>query len=933
MIPCDEVTGRTGKMSNVKFEIGELTDIEEIKELNSEKESRVSRCYRLTIKFLTVSPESGFRVEDIRDFRQKVYLYAPFFDACGLPYIADEAEAAVKPDLPLNSTEEKWVELKVRSVIRGRILSETDIENVKDEKLYIGNVNFDYWKNLKSDVEVIAKWNRSMPESCYSDLHQCVQCALATGNHLAFAKYFTEKAKPRKEIAAAVLEKYLDRYSKKDEWKQWKILPSAIWRSLDFEYTENNLKWNAYDYAQMSKWIKRAGSIPDKDILVQLALSMGLDGDETDMLLMASGYDRLYLLDAADLFAKIALDKYGSDTVTSDYDKRKEVFEQQKKFMASQTDLELKYILNELEPEQRSDFENHFLSALEEKECAGEFRMEKNAVKEILIDLDAEKWYVTEKKGKTGHIKYIDITKVKKDDTHRYWGIQKQSDSSEIIVWRYEYVPIARYKQKPSQTDSELSVLSVDSSVTSGLHFVKDYGDRKIKYNLNELEPERRSDFEKDFLTALQEKVCAGEFKLRKDIVLSILGEIDKWDVTEKKDKNGNVKYIDIEEKENHTHTYWRIQKQSDSSEIDVWRYENVSIARYKEKLSWNIEDVIGNFIKKFEATSGEKKIQKTEYLTNLMGKWYEDKKVAVTENGSISISLPSESNVEPEKLIEQRRYGYLKKMDNFLKDREAYEKYLPDDPNSCEWKWEWSGNVSDLVSHIDNCGRLLSKDGRKSGYRTGNGLNQATTIWNRRSKLFDPYDLPNASARRSTLRNMLFGRGDKNKFDVITQIDKADFLKFLVITGHEDYIGIYMKKLGFWKENLYLKKKKTELHIEPEDFNMESCDYICDRKDLLLLYALEYRDELLDSYFFSGKTDEERNKLKQKFPFLEVVMEISNTILRSYYLQRRNPVASFHEPWILRGAGIDGIVYSDDIMFFEEKGKRVRSAENERER
>ncbi|MCD8149045.1 MAG: hypothetical protein LUE92_05650 [Clostridiales bacterium] len=503
-------------MSNIRFEIGELTEIEEIKEFHTE--AGASMRYRLTIKLLTVSPESDFSVEDICDFRRKVYLYAPFFDACGLPYIADEAEAVVKPDLPLYDTEERWVELKVRSVIRGRILSETDIENVKDEKLYIGNVSFDYWKNLKSDVEVIAKWNRSMPKSCYSDLDRCVQCALATGNHLAFAKYFTEKAKPRKEIAAVVLEKYLDRYNKKDEWNQWKILPTAIWRSLDFEYTENNLKWNAYDYAQMSTWIKRVGSVPDKDILVQLALSMGLDGDETDMLLMASGYDRLYLLDAADLFAKIALDKYGNDTVTSDYDKRKEVFEQQKKFMASQTDLELKYILNELEPEQRSDFENCFLSALEEKECAGEFKAERDIIIEILNDLkdmrktgnlDAGKWYVTEKKDKKGHIKYIDITEVKKDDTHRYWGIQKQSDSSEIIVWRYEYVPIAGNKQESSQTDSDLSE-------SSCLNFIRDYGDRKIKYILNELEPEQRSDFENCFLSALEEKECAGEFRMKK---------------------------------------------------------------------------------------------------------------------------------------------------------------------------------------------------------------------------------------------------------------------------------------------------------------------------------------------------------------------------------------------------------------------------------
>jgi len=377
--------------SRIMFEIGEITRIEEIKKADVTRGGSRSRYYRMTIKLLTISPEDDFCIDDMMDLcsdreKGKVYLYAPFFDRAGIPNSADQAEAVVKPEFLMNGSK-KWIEINVRIFMRGRNISEKLLQQTINEKLYIGNTEFGYWSGLREDKKTIKEWNKAMPEWCYSDLQNCVQCALATGNHLAFAKFFAEKAKTRKVIAAVILKKYIDNYyvnnpeEKEDDWlEKWKILPSAIWRSLNFEFSVQSLKWNAYIKTQMNKWITGDGPIPDRDVLIQIAICLGLNGEETDTLLRVSGYDRLYLLDAADFFAKIVIDKYTGITGVSEFEKRKEVYERYRAYMNAQVESGLpdsskvpyvrgygnkriEYNLNELETENRSYFEkNWFLS-------------------------------------------------------------------------------------------------------------------------------------------------------------------------------------------------------------------------------------------------------------------------------------------------------------------------------------------------------------------------------------------------------------------------------------------------------------------------------------------------------------------------------------------------------------------------------------------
>jgi len=404
-------------------------------------------------------------------------------------------------------------------------------------------------------------------------------------------------------------------------------------------------------------------------------------------------------------------------------------------------------------------------------------------------------------------------------------------------------------------------------------------------------------------------------FEILENTVSDIEQDINNWEIDEKKNKRGDIKYIDLKEKnEGGAHVSWRIKKQFEHR-AEIWRFQVIEILKYKNNLGLNIEAYIQNFIKTVRDSDSQNVNQETEFLTNMMDRLYQEKKISAVKGERVSISTGS--MIKLEDLITQRHYGYLKKMDNFLRDGEAYKRYLP--KNLTEWNWNWSGDVIALISHLEDDRQLLLYE-EKTADGIENRLEQATMIWNRRSKLYDPVDVPQSNEGRSTLKNMLFGRQNSRNYDIIAQIDKVDSLKVLVVTGHEDKIGTYMKKFGFWKEDLY--SSDTYLHIDPDDFQTGADQYICDRKDLMLLYSLLYRDELIESYFFSDKSDEEKSRLKKEFPFLELVMEVSNTVLRCYKDWEKIPL---YTSWNLYGAGITGTIYPDDVMFFEEKGKRGR--------
>ncbi|MCD8109839.1 MAG: hypothetical protein LUE14_07035 [Clostridiales bacterium] len=188
------------------------------------------------------------------------------------------------------------------------------------------------------------------------------------------------------------------------------------------------------------------------------------------------------------------------------------------------------------------------------------------------------------------------------------------------------------------------------------------------------------------------------------------------------------------------------------------------------------------------------------------------------------------------------------------------------------------------------------------------------------------PEHNPQAAERRSTARNMIHGRersrtneqSGKGYERIISYESKENFMKWLVVTGHEDDIGICMKKTGFWPEDLY--HLHGNLQTDPRLYTGKPETCICDRKDLLMIYALRYRDAVLDSILSDTDGSEQikkKNILKKRFPFIQLLIEIGDTILwEKYYRSGNSPFAGGE--WKFQRGDVEYTVYPEDLMFFE---------------
>ncbi|SFR81231.1 hypothetical protein [[Clostridium] aminophilum] len=110
------------------------------------------------------------------------------------------------------------------------------------------------------------------------------------------------------------------------------------------------------------------------------------------------------------------------------------------------------------------------------------------------------------------------------------------------------------------------------------------------------------------------------------------------------------------------------------------------------------------------------------------------------------------------------------------------------------------------------------------------------------------------SSANHSFAGKMVFGRKKKNSEDISAQIRKIEMIQYLIATGHENEMGFFMTSSGFWKKN-YLNESSDMAEM--------------DLTDLIIVYAMKYRDRLLEN---------DKNLLSE-FPLIKLIM----TVLREW--------------------------------------------------
>ncbi|MCD7737162.1 MAG: hypothetical protein LUI07_09420, partial [Lachnospiraceae bacterium] len=161
-------------------------------------------------------------------------------------------------------------------------------------------------------------WYHNIKKEYYSDLDLCVQYAVSTGNHRAFACYYTECCLSRKDIFYQYFVRFKTRKGNLDGVK---ILHPKWWRALNLDYDTKLTYKNAVIKKQtINIWFgeqKDSGTfnIPKRIELLQCAICLGLSGEETNRLLLAAGYEELYPADVEDAVFGFYLDYYAANAV------------------------------------------------------------------------------------------------------------------------------------------------------------------------------------------------------------------------------------------------------------------------------------------------------------------------------------------------------------------------------------------------------------------------------------------------------------------------------------------------------------------------------------------------------------------------------------------------------------------------------------------
>lgn len=206
-------------------------------------------------------------------------------------------------------------------------------------KSYTSNWNwnsvflFDRTSSAKSCKENEKIYNE-IKEEQYATLDDCVRYAIKNENHAAFVHFFFERIRERKSRFLKVFEEYLLDYEKEIaknkngiEWgSKFQLLHPEYWESYDFDYTKENLDEFSYEPANLTNWRSyKHKAVPSKDVLVQCCLYFGKNVEETNRLLIAAGYDQLYVLDLIDMIEMYYLEKYDKNFEIDQFEKLKQV--------------------------------------------------------------------------------------------------------------------------------------------------------------------------------------------------------------------------------------------------------------------------------------------------------------------------------------------------------------------------------------------------------------------------------------------------------------------------------------------------------------------------------------------------------------------------------------------------------------------------------
>lgn len=199
--------------------------------------------------------------------------------------------------------------------------------------------------NYAAQLEGNREYYLNIDPSQYSTIYDCVTHAIREGNHAAFAHFFLNEEISRNKVFGRVLSKILDEreivdnYDKVKCWINAPIIQQKYWRALDFEFSSENIKREITDKkkktivygmnldtgkeSQQRKNWRTGKAIPPRDVIVQIAICLGISIDGTNQLLRAACEPALYVLDAVDVCSMFTIREYENNYTVDPFNKLK----------------------------------------------------------------------------------------------------------------------------------------------------------------------------------------------------------------------------------------------------------------------------------------------------------------------------------------------------------------------------------------------------------------------------------------------------------------------------------------------------------------------------------------------------------------------------------------------------------------------------------
>ena len=290
--------------------------------------------------------------------------------------------------------------------------------------------------------------------------------------------------------------------------------------------------------------------------------------------------------------------------------------------------------------------------------------------------------------------------------------------------------------------------------------------------------------------------------------------------------------------------------------------------------------------------------MEKTEKIgnTNILTKSYEERLKDIDDPEEFLRTVDAEHGILKVPFA-RKRYGFLRKTTQFL----ASEKWIKN--------LRWSNlalTAKDCFSEsmLDGKGNFLNDLCRRYGEKLEKGalsrlteeavrerrLNVLNMIWQVRSSVEDE-EAKFTPGGFTTVRNMNQGRDiefrpkyravgkelEKNPPGYLFDMgSRQRLMKYAVATGNENELGRYLVLAGYWDRDW------TGDGMEEKDGEETLGWKKLDRSDYLILYALAYRDALIENWSRQTTRNQAifRDNARARFPMISLLLTIEEWIL-----------------------------------------------------